>query len=690
MPITELSDGLPSAPALSPNDALDPLVTLRGNFLIGSRSQNDQSIEKDVPLGWLTVRPAEEEPGAPPGQWVLRILPEMRGRMSASFFIRLASRLGIVPVQLASNFAAALANESPMALVADTNALRYGLLSQALRARGGRATHVAVADQAYMEIHRQRDRAYERPDGLPTPEAPRRYVRAAPPDLGKGDPRSETPTRADETSHLERWRRVSDRCVHLAAAARALRRVRDDGHLVHVARPPDAKVRYLGGSTGSASADAENGMQGTVDGGSSGSAEVASNLVRDRLVLEAVFQQMVELPSVPVWLVTSDASLAEQAHMEGLLVGFGWLADRLEPPLITSPTFDPRSLQLRHVPLRHLLEEIVWSCGVVTLQKQDEGKRLVGSVPSGSDKRWRALAALEEPGHGVSWKQEPAPLLPASRVGGHPSARAGLPRKAPTPQVLLGRLLTRYGGAFDTSGGSSVVSEGASTADAYLRELGWIDASGGCTERGRVLAEKWLGLQDTAAEGWIDWMYDAVTDVGRVSTLQQSLRCLKERPGATDTEISAVTGDAERTVQAQLGLASAFGAAVRLGNKNWLAAAWNDDEAAEAVLDAVGRVASQSTIGAASIARTFTSFLGPAARPMPMPVFRRALLRLRATGRVQFSGSSPESSGVKVRVLVRDATGSQPVEIRTIDLGYGDFLLPGTPCAAAMLPEATR
>ena len=692
MPTTNTPNQSPLASTLSSTETSDPLLALRGKFLIGSRCRNDQGTEQDVSLGWLTVRPAEEEADAPPGQWTLQIVEEHSGNTVSAFFVRVASRLGILPIRLASNFAAALANDRPMAMVADTNALRYGLLSQALRARGDRATHVAVADQAYMEIHRQREVAYEQRNAPSTCETLPESAHVAAPNLAKGD--STPPALPDEVvNQLARWRRAADRCVHLVAAARALRRVRDEGYLVHVARPPDAKVRYLGGSAGAASADDEK--QGAADGASRGNAEVASNLVRDRLVLEAAFQQMVELPSIPVWLVTSDALLAEQADMEGLSVGFGWLADRLEPGLITSPAFDPRTLNLCHVPLRDLLEEIVWSCGVVTLQKEEEGKRLVGSVPSGSDKRWRALAALAEPGHGVRWKQETAQPRSASSVNGHPSVRAEFPRKAPPPQVLLNRLLSQCSGKPDVSREPDALSEAEATADTYLRGLGWIEASGGGTERGRSLVEKWLRLKDADAESWVDWMYNAARDIGQISILQKNLGRLQEKPGATDSEIASATGDSKRTVQAQLGFASAFGIAIRLGNKTWRAAVWNDDDAIEAVFEAIRVGTTKSAVGTASLARTFTSFLAKteapsAMRPMSIPVFRRALIRLRAQGRVHFGGSSPENSEVKIRVLVPEMNERLRVENRPIDLGYGDFLLPGTTCAAATLPEGKK
>ncbi len=639
------------------------LNLLRGEFVVGSRLLRDGT-SKDVRLGSLAVCPADEadeESDARPGQWELRIFREEA--KVESFFVRVASRLGLLPVRLASGFAAALADPKPMALVADTNALRNGLLAQTLRAREGRAVHVAVADQAYMEVHRQRERAHE----------------------SRGSALGANST-APNAGIMEQWGRASAWCDHLTGARRALRRVRDEGYLVHVARPPDAKVRYLGGSAGSAQADGdeEGGPQEAQEEGAPQVGNgVASNLVRDRLVLEAAFQQMTELPGVPTWLLTSDALLAEQADMEGLSVGFGWLADRLQPPILTSPVFDPLTLRLHHVSVGDLLEEIVWSSGAVTLHRKGEGKRIVGSIPLGKKQtRWRALAALGEPKHDVIWKEEPfrdgaARSSPAGSAGGELA-----PKKAPPALALMNRLIA----VFESRDAPPAATD-SSTVDAYLRAAGWTDAAGALTQRGGALAEAWMRLDDVNVDGWIDWMYDAANDVRGIPTLRGSLRHVQEKPGATDEVIAASTKYSVRTVQAQLVLASDFGAAIRLGGKTWPAGVWEDDAAAEAVVDAIRRMVAKSPAGTASVARTFTSFLD-SGRPMSVPVFRRALLRIRARGGATFGGSSPENTGVKIRVLVRGRPS--PVEIRTIDLGFGDFLLPGTPCAVATPLEVEK
>jgi hypothetical protein len=71
---------------------------------------------------------------------------------------------------------------------------------------------------------------------------------------------------------------------------------------------------------------------------------------------------------------------------------------------------------------------------------------------------------------------------------------------------------------------------------------------------------------------------------------------------------------------------------------------------------------------------------------MSFPVFRGALYRLRASGRVHFSGSSPESSGVKMRTLEPAGhDGPEQVRVQDVDLGYGDFLLPGTPASIVQI-----
>lgn len=667
------------------SEAASTIDGMRGVFRLGSRVKDVNGAEEPVDLGTLHVFPSvQDEPTARPGQWALCLTPEPDGAPRRNLLIEVASRLGIAPVHFTAKFEEALRSDAPMALVADTNALYHGTLAQALRVRGGRATHVAVADQAFMEMQRQRELGHNKkrpvvPAGVASaaPGANRTGGGSTLPPSAPGIPSIPVP------SPIDRWANRVRRARFLAAGGRALKQLRVAGYIVHTARPPEAMVRYFGGSRGGGEGDGEH-----ADNHSERQDDlVGANALRDRLILEAVVQHRVELPGVTVWLVTDDALLAEQAQIEGLSVGFGWLTERLDPPVLSSPFINPRTFRLTHVHVGELLEELVWSCEVVTIQRPEEGRMLVGRAPH--EKRLRVLAAMDEPGHGVRWAAENAP--PRTQIQ-TPSIGVvqSVPRKAPPPQRMLARLLELSTGA---SGAGQSDNEDEQTIDAYIRALGWMDNENQVTERGRALADSWLRLTETDVAGWVSWMLDASQDLDRLPTLTALLKKLETRPGATDEALHSLTGESRRTLSAQLNLASAMGRAVRLGGKTWQASAWDAVEAEDAVLSAIQRVAARSPgTYAASIARVFTSFLPkkgevPSPRPMALPIFRGALQRLHGAGRVHLSGSSPERSEVKLRVLVPTGGGADPhVTSREIDLGYGDFLIPGIPCAVASLP----
>jgi hypothetical protein len=642
----------------------DQLATLRGTFRLGSRVRGQGAAEENIGLGILQVFAAVQgDRDSEPGQWIFSVDPDESGTQRRDFFIEVASRLGLLPMQFARSFEDELRREEPLCLLADTSALYDGTLTQALALRAGRPTHVAIADQAMMEIQQQREQTWALREKLEAPDLP----------AAEGGRREET--------SVGRWARAAARAKYLSAAGRALLRLRVAGHVVHVARPPAALVRYFGGSRGS--------MEG--DEGSPGGDLVGSNVLRDRLILEAAFQQRVELPGVRLVLLTDDALLAEQAKLEGLSVGFGWLATTLEPRLLTSPFINPRTLKLNHVPVRDLLDELVWSCSVVTLQREQEGKVLVARVPT--QKRERILAAMD--GYRVLWRQENVgnsvwvPEVPATFM-------SSVPRKSPTAQKLLERLLDLLAGQGARTASpreEQPEAEDVRISDAYLRALGWLseqDDSMHLTERGRQLATRWLKLKPRDVEGWVAWMADAGGDFQKLAPLEATLREVEANPDIKDDDLAARRGEHVRTVSAQMSLASAFGRAVRLDGKNWRVAPWTDAEAERAVLDAIEAVLRKGPEGvrAARVASVFTTLLRD--KPMGLPVFRGALLRLRDAGRVRFTGSSPEKSRVRIMVL-QPVTEGAGVRATKVDLGDGDYLLPDTPCVVAeIVPASAR
>src|SRR5262249_4530293 len=147
-----------------------------------------------------------------------------------------------------------------------------------LTLRDGRPTHVAIADQTMMELQRHREVAYSKSntDSADGSSAQRTIINSSPSD-------------DDAPIDVEVLRRTMDRYRKAGAVARLLKRLQKAGHLIHVAAPHAAKVRYFGGSR-----TAGEISSGEEDGGERTWAKtdiIGSNALRDRLILEAAFQQ---------------------------------------------------------------------------------------------------------------------------------------------------------------------------------------------------------------------------------------------------------------------------------------------------------------------------------------------------------------------------------------------------------------
>jgi hypothetical protein len=188
-------------------------------------------------------------------------------------------------------------------------------------------------------------------------------------------------------------------------------------------------------------------------------------------------------------------------------------------------------------------------------------------------------------------------------------------------------------------------------------------------------------------------MRDAGADIARLPKLGELLGWLRKKPAASDKELQELSRESATTVEGQLRLANAFGLVVRIGNHSWFAPPTNDTDADEIVFESIRRaVRDEPNVQAANIAGVFLSLLprkGQAASGvLSLPTFRSAVFRLLEQRRIRLSGGSPESSAAKVRALVHDAKGMP--ESREIDLGRGDFLVPGTPCVVATLQESGR
>lgn len=617
------------------------LPRLNGTFHVASRVRRDAK-EELFPLGILRVFPSE--PDGPPGQWVFWLDEALQDGRST--LIELAARLGLVPLHFSDDFENILKKPGPICLVADTNTLYHGSLFQALEARRHKATHVAIADQVLMELQKQREVAYTRPS---------RESRAAP---------KQEPTENGNSSE-RLWVKTARRATQTAAGGRTLRKIRDLGHIVHVARPPDAMVRYFGGSR-------HAGEDAALESSDEGADLVGSNTLRDRLILEAVLRQRVVVPGVPVFLLTDDALLAAQASIEGVNVGFSWLPSKIEPAILTSPFISPRSLEIKHVPLEDFLDELLWTAGNVVLRREGERRAITARLPA--KKRDRVLCELNDRGHQVTWSEERSD--PWSRV-------RTVAQKSPSPEALVAALL---------GGLNAPVPDGPREVDRYCRQylgvLGWIDEGGQLTARGRDLATTWLRLDYDDVDAWASWIEGASPDLRKLEPIATVVATLEDAGTADDTTLGKNLGISTGTVAAQMGLASAFGLVVRLGSKGRAAASWDNAPAKAAIVRAIQQMLNEATgTTAVNIGRLFTSLQRPELPAMAFHVFRRALLNLENEGRVVFSGSVPSSSSdVKIQVLMTSSDDRQ-VKWSRVAIGSGAHIVAGRSAKVVQLVE---
>lgn len=628
------------------------LPFLRGTYRIASRVTGEAGRPGMLPLGVLRVFPATPEADSPSGQWIFWIDASLSSKAIA-VLIEVTTRLGLVPVHFSSEFETHLRAREPLCLVADTNTLYHGSLGQALTLRRGAATHVAIADQVLMELQKQREVAY----------VPKKKASIVGPSTGNHT-QLEPAARIDFD---ERWCRAARRATLLAAGGRALRRIRATGHIVHVARPPDAMVRYFGG-----------GRHAGEDPAAASDEDpeiVGSNALRDRLILEAAIRQRVALPGVSVWLMTDDALLAAQATLEGLSVGFAWLPAALDPPVLTSPYFSCRTLQLQHIPIEDFLDELLWSTGNLLIQREGETRAYCARIPE--DRRARVLSEISEPGHHIGWSTEDTEIW---------SLAAGVPQKAPPPADLVATLIRGLDGRIPAGD-----DEPSNNTLKYLRALGWADADGALTARGHALAELWQKLDYDQVDAWAAWLDDAGRDVRKLRPIAAAIAELRAFPGATDADVAKrLAPTSSRSIGAQLGLASAFGILVRLGTKGREAAEWTSVDAEQAILNGIRSLLDEATPGVAAVnlGKLFTFFQRKESRAMPFHVFRRALVHLEGAGRIVFSGSNPDSDPVVIHVLMPSSTAPR-VALMKVNLGSGSHIVTGQSAKVVQLQEVT-
>ncbi|MFO0652821.1 MAG: hypothetical protein U0326_41780 [Polyangiales bacterium] len=568
-------------------------------------------------------------------------------------------RLGLLPARFPEKFVRALMSRAPLGIISDTSALALGSFGHALAARGANATHAAIPDQVFMELHKQREEHGGKPKG-------------------------------DSVGARARQR------AQATASARVVRRLKKT-HVLHTARPADPLVRFLGSNVGSSLDDECDGERDEGDG-----KNIGANAQRDRLILEAVRAHRNQLGKVRLWLLTNDAKLAAHGTLEGFDVALCEDTHRASKELVTSPFIDPWTLNLRHVRLQLFLEELAWIFGGVGVIEPGAREGWQVGVPSeghdcthleGNSKAlWARVGKLS--GRKVEGHEEPVapprpPSPPPPPLGG--SGAEGLSggadevtphRRAPSAAALVKIIVGLQLGRPWTLQGKERRRHAS-----YLRALGWIEGADdheALTPRGAALAERWRALSSADVDAWADWLRDAAADVVKLGS-QRAVRRAMDRSGVPSNAeaVAAVMGWSVEDVKTQLRLGNAFGALLVTSQAVWRTP-WCDVRAASDALDqeARSRLAGEASLGGLQVGELLRSVQGKV--PMGLPLFRQCLSTL-ITSRRLVAGGATEDRGDEMAALVPGDMELHVAEYLAVDLKRGDWILPGHACQVVSL-----
>jgi hypothetical protein len=605
------------------------------------------------------------------GQWALRfeLPPDLAADpMFVGVLETTLVRIGLLPTWMPDALVVALRDPEPLGLVTDTNALSLGSFGHALRVRGSLPTHAGIPDQVYMELHKQREM-----QGIS--RVPR-------------EPSSSRPT-------------IGERARSRAQATAAARVVRRLGvtHVLHVARPPDPLVRFLGSSVGSPEDDED--PRETPEPARRDERHVGATVQRDRLILEAVRAHRAQLGRTKVWLITNDAKFAAHASLEGFEVA---LCDRWRAwsrTLVTSPLIDPWGLSLHHVPLQTVLEEFAWVFGEVAWARMGTKRGARLSVPEGAHEQmllecdagrlWRRLGAFTAPDEGL-----PPPSAPPS-VGDAPtveSPMSGGPtvavphRRAPSAGTTVSMMVDLHEGRPWSQSGKE-----RRRHTSFLRALGWIEGEDDhetLTVRGRSLAHRWRELIAVeSVEAWAGWLQDAARDVARLDPQVEIGRALAGARALTSLEeLATSVGWSQSDVDAQVRFGHAFGVLLQW-QQGVLSTPWRGAQAArDALLAEVGTLlGGASAIGGVRVGELLVAVQNRLR--MGLPAFRAALASLVSEDLLS-PGGATEDTGDGVGALIpRDNEGGV-AEYRRVDLRRGDWILPGRACQVVTFGRGAR
>lgn len=587
----------------------------------------------------LTVYPIEpKSPEA--GQWVFTGLPCDDATSRALWAV--GSSVGLVPVFFHKRYRELLVSPTPICLVADTNALFNGTALQAVKLRGRYSTQFVVPDQVFMEVQRQRE--------------------------------ARPPTGADGA---QPELRLQD-AVRRARTSRALRRIANLPLPVHHVRPPEAMVRYFGGT----------GVEGD------GVQGVGPNYHRDRLIIEALRQQRAALPNMPVYLLTSDARMAVQAELEGFEVIFSEMPQARGVPLVlTSPWIEPYRFVDDHIEVTDFVEELVWNLRKVALQAHGKATGTVWSLPGDELDVARlelGVAAPREPEtRSMGRKTWPGTPPAALDEAAHEDAQHIVaPAKAPGAGSLL-ETVVRVAEAERAGVPLEQVFEPVLP---YIKALGWADEREGrlfCTPEGYALGREWAPAANGDPQAWLVWMRQGADKIMKVSSVVAARRWLSDKGRENDESLGKGIGISKSNAGALARLMSSFGLCVRTRGFIFPTRTAEGEQAATWIHEAIRtRQASAQDPGAAvRVEAVFLDVLK--AHGVSLIDFRDGLLRLHGQGLIKLSGSAPASTGgdplAVDAVVPRDGLPA----FTQVHLGAGDFLVPGESSQVVRLANET-
>ena len=683
------------------------IVVSPGYFKLGTQTKGGDAVD----VARLRIFPAQKD-SEQAGRWLLFIDPsEASDKGSASpladVLTGVAARLGLLPPRLAKPLRDALQKPAPVALIADTSSLYTGVFEQVVRMRQGLPTHLAIPDQVYMELQRQRERKRDK-----------RKKDASPP--------------ASPRSPLATWLAERKGAPPIAAMERVLSWLQHrSGQVLHQIRPADSLVRYFGGERGAGAEQDDHGENGYLENDD----RIAENFYRDRLILEAVRAEQSRLHQLPMWVITSDEKLAVQARQEGFRVGYGERAQSPSPWLVGSPWVDPHTLGLRHIPALDLISELVQQWGVVTLQEEGKGKLQAWKK---TDAKEQALGKPEpfttHERQQQPWREtrlahhsspsapppppESAPVCgrqPVEKTVCEPEPSQAAPPARPVPEVLtlsspdlaqqtawpiqiaaldhlINALLALQGQ------GLAVAAEALRPkgVTSYLVRLGWAESYElrgtkelKPTPLGARLSARWQALSPTDPVGvvdWARWLEDIAAQLGNGTPLCRLLALLPPAgvPGADPAALAAQLEWSQSALNSKVALGHHLGVLVRWDGLVYRTLPVTQQEAAAAIRNQVQ--------GTTRVDSLFLQVLH--STPLGLPSFRIGLLALYESGQLVPGGGLPDATSthkpVKLSVVVPTKGLPRTAERLEVDLANGDFLLPGVSCQVVMPREATR